>query len=325
MLVTQPVDTSAPDDRSSKAEDYTLSISTVGGEEIALTLESSSTIEEAKQAVEEEVGIPAFSQSWLLDDEIFDVHSNARLQDTPLRDGARITVVRLSIPLKPLPEAFRISLTSVRYDLHKSFCSSGFSVVLHITGSVSAGILKVEPWRKNDHDVIEFNSKTDTHVVETSHWMTGNSRHSLSLNGRDPLGELMGAWHPRCAIRVDSKTERFWRMPGEVQEGANECGRDEAASKSWSRERSRRCIEDPDPRPEYDSCDGWFTAPSEECVELKVNVPLYETASDKVRITRLLVEPGGKLLRAAVTGFKGLPDKHPMLEEYVVDHDDVAT
>jgi len=270
------------------------------------------TVEVVLAEVEAALGIPAQSQRWVLKDEIVPLSNGSILAETTtLRSGDDVTVVGFVAPLKPLPATFQLELESVRFNLLRTRCSSAFTLLWKMMGSRPDGTLEVQPWRKNDHDKLLFDCKSDTLTVEDMHWMCGTSKNEISLNGRDPLDEVFTAWHPDAATVVQD-SDRFWRS--EAGESPDEAETEEDRdSDNDSPEQSR---------PRYSSVPGWFTSPLPDLVELKVQVPLPlgrrgHPDNPLPMIIRLLVDAEGLPLRAAVSGCR-IGGCHDDIEEYIV-------
>eukprot|EP00416_Gambierdiscus_australes_P028991 CAMPEP_0171083508 /NCGR_PEP_ID=MMETSP0766_2-20121228/17751_1 /TAXON_ID=439317 /ORGANISM="Gambierdiscus australes, Strain CAWD 149" /LENGTH=322 /DNA_ID=CAMNT_0011540941 /DNA_START=69 /DNA_END=1037 /DNA_ORIENTATION=+ len=287
---------------SPRAEDsFCLHVCTLSGKSGTVSTCSSAFVEELRVSIEALLGVPAASQQWLLDHSEVALQKASTLGDTPLRPGDRITVLHSGyVPLAPLPEVFELTLTSVR---SSSYCSSAFSIILKIRAHSSEGWLEFEPWRKNDHDRFVYDLKAGKLEVTTSHYMTGTTTHNDELHGNDPLRDLKQGWHT-WQKRVTQEAERFWLGAG---------------SEAPEQQQSRRCFDDPDlvqDRPNHNAVRGWFIAPSDELVEIDVDVPLPPCQGEK-KIVRLLIDTDGQPVRAAVKGCKTGP-LHQDIEEYDV-------
>ena len=55
----------------------------------------------------------------------------------------------------------------------KTGYSSSFTIEYRIRADVEKGEMVLEPWRKNDHDTLLYNTKQKTLKLQKSHWMAG--------------------------------------------------------------------------------------------------------------------------------------------------------
>lgn len=246
-------------------------------------------------SIESLVGIPAKSQVWLVNNEEVPLQQATTLGDTNICDGDRITVVHAGFePLVPLPEFFKLSLTSVRERLHRGY-SSAFTIVYKIEANIPEGRMSIEPWRKNDHDKTVYDCKACIKKCMTSHWMSGQRTHDSKLDD-DPLSSFVASWSAPC-IRVKEASERFWRNTDALETHPNpEFDDDEKQD-----------------YPNHNAVPGWFVALSEDCIELMVDVPILGRNS----ICRLLIDAEGRPVRAALKGCKA-SSSHQDIEEYDV-------
>lgn len=105
-----------------------------------------------------------------------DKNASSKSQDSEtletLEGITQMTVVHAGEPLKPLPKRFAIRLTSSR-ERFKTGYSSSFAIEYRIRADVEKGEMVLEPWRKNDHDTLLYNTKQKTLKLQKSHWMAG--------------------------------------------------------------------------------------------------------------------------------------------------------
>jgi len=263
-----------------RVEELQLEVCTLSGNSKPLAICSSATLHEARLAIEELIGVPATSQRWLVGEDVVVFKAASTIAQTKVRSGDQITVLHAGFaPLVPLPDTFDLKLTSVHERMKTRSISSSFTILYKITADIPEGVMVLEPWRKNDHDRLVFDSKAGTFTAEKSHWMAGKSTHTAALKN-DPLAALLNGWS--AAVEpVTKDSERFWRTPD--VEDAKKAAR------------------------------GWFMAPSADCVEILADVPL-----DNKRIVRLLIDGEGMPVSAAIAGCK-IGECRKDLEEFDVE------
>eukprot|EP00930_Biecheleria_cincta_P082595 TRINITY_DN72304_c0_g1_i1.p1 TRINITY_DN72304_c0_g1~~TRINITY_DN72304_c0_g1_i1.p1 ORF type:complete len:329 (+),score=39.79 TRINITY_DN72304_c0_g1_i1:49-987(+) len=279
----------------------------------ALSVCSGTSVERVCFSIQSLVGIPARSQVWLVNNEEVPLQQATTLVDTNICDGDRITVVHAGFePLVPLPDFFELTLTSVRERFGRRY-STAFVIVYKIEANIPEGRMIIEPWRKNDHDRTVYDCKAGIVESMTSHYMCGESTAETPL-ADDPLSAFAASWAAPCT-RVTEDSERFWRWPvvsdsdSDAYEAAPDRGRDD---------------DKPQLYPKRHAVPGWFVAPSEDCTEVMVDLPIVPatrrhivpaTRRQNVSIRRLLLDAEGRPLRAAVQGCK-IGCLHEDIEEY---------
>lgn len=282
-----------------------LHVRTLAGQTAVLSMPMSSGVEDLLAAAEALLGMPAHAQRWLRGEEVLALDKATKLVDAPLHSGDAITVVRYSS--LALPDQFELTLTSVRHRRIRTGASSAFGLCYVVRGNIPDQKLEVQPWRKNDHDVILYDGKAKTQTTTTSHWMCGSSEHVSTLHGDCPLTEFVTAWSQRSASPAE-QSDLFWRPAGYKVEDCKEL----SLSHSLGGEDQSS--------PNYRAVHGWFIAPFENCVELKVDIPLSANTrpGNQMRIIRMLVDHDGKPLRVALKGC-AMGCLHEDIEEYDVD------
>lgn len=296
----------APRELACDVEVLEVEVCALSGRSAKLSVCGSTRLEEVRVAIEGLIGIPADSQQWLVETDEVPCQEDSTLADTEVCQGDRITVVHMGfVALAPLPDSFHLRLTSARERFGRRY-SSAFDIRLEISGSVPDGRMRFEPWRKSDHDRFEWDTKAGTETAVTSHWMAGSQTSTSELLS-DPLGELIAAWSAPSR-RVTRVSERFWLPMGSDPSAGDIL---EQSCRSLPRDFGD---ESPQERPDHGAVPGWFAAPSDDCVELSVDVPLPRA---RKRISRLLTDREGKPLRAAVHGC-AIGHLHLDIEEYDV-------
>lgn len=79
------------------------------------------------------------------------------------------------IPTIQLPDNCRITLSSSYYIRSNSYVSSREAIVYHIGLNFKRNNIRVEEWRKNDHDVVTYDGDKGTAEIATQHWMSGTT------------------------------------------------------------------------------------------------------------------------------------------------------
>lgn len=249
----------------------------------------------------------------------------ASLVEAGLHDGARLQVA-LSRGVRPMevPSSFRLSVRS-----RKACCSSAFIIDYRIEVDIPQSRAQVELWRKNDHDVLTFNTAKGILEGSRQHWMCGSTPFTATLEVCEPLRSLLERRIEGLAP-VGSEADRFWLLPEEPaggnvgdgsstaataagQEGSEPAGRQRRVSprrRRHSEEEWTSCT------PERGSRSDWFRAPSADCTELVVNISL-----PFMRLLRVLLDPDGRPVRAAV---HTVAPNHDEVEEYDVVLKEVA-
>jgi hypothetical protein len=276
-----------------------LTVATISGKSAMLSTTSSASIEGVRVTIEKLIGVPNDYQQWVVDDEEVPLQNCNTFADTQIRHGGLITVAHTGcMGLARMPEAFHLTLTSARERFDSRF-SSAFTIVYEVFANVPEGRMRLEMWRKNDHDKWVYDTKAGTVLTAQSHWMAGTSESTSDLNGRDPLGDLRRGWHAPTK-RIQEEDDLFWLRGNLVSD-----------------QKGKECIDDADyidrdsqDCPNHFVVPGWFTLPSEDLVEIKVDIPLHGK-----RISRLLIDGDGQAVRAAVHGCK-MAGLHEDIEEY---------
>lgn len=278
--------TSGPDDC------LVLNVHGIAGKTFVVNTTSSEATIEVLAQVEDLLRIPAKSQRWLFGENELDVAACQTMADIGIASGSSITVVHAGTPDIPqLPNIFSLTLKSPRTSRIRSRYSSGFTVIYEMKGHVEDQWLYMEPWRKNDHDRLLYDSKSDQIIAETSHWMSGSSLSHRPLCGKDVIGDFHRGWQ-NSGQWVKSPGDRFWLENGSP--GHNEA---ESSMPVPTFDKGRRKEEVIPEKPNYLAVPGWFVCPTDKIYhELDVHIPL----PDQTAIKRLLVDESGKPLRAAI-------------------------
>lgn len=279
-----------------------LCFNTLSGKSAMLSTSSSASAQEVSASIEDLLGIPSKSQRWLVDSNEIPFQQSLTMSDTNLQAGDHITVMHCGFtPLVDLPDAFKLTLTSVRQRFHTGY-SSAFTVIYQIAGSIQEGWLYFEPWRKNDHDKLLYDIQAGTLEMVTSHWMAGSHKTQTEL-GEDPLRPLCHGWSS-SQKQTAQQTKQFWRAGGTedtptLQDSCKTLLQQERLSEQQT-------------HPAYSAVQGWFVSPSEDYNEIEVDVPLPSSGQ---KIIRLLIDTKGMPVRAAVKGCK-LGYMHQDIEEF---------
>merc|ERR1712217_938474 len=129
--------------------------------------------------------------------------------------------------------------------------------------------------------------------------MAGTRIEQRPLGGIDPLHDLRQGWNA-VHRRVTQSSELFWLPAGSELTATGDRkvgrGRDDKTDQTY---------------PNHNALPGWFVAPSDDVVEIEVNIPL----PNEKTIIRLLLDPNGQAKHAAVKGCRmgGLNED---IEEY---------
>jgi len=201
-------------------------------------------------------------------------------------------------------------------EARKRYASSAFIVRYVIRVDVPNSEVRMEMWRKNDHDTYTFNTALGTCKGRRQHWMCGDTPSESQLGVSRLLADLMQDWLLQ-AMPVFAEADRFWKLPAEVEEADSTEVQGSARSPDLTQRRSARRI----PRQQSKDFEsarpnaspivpGWFVAPSSGCTELVVN-----TSLSVITLLRVLVDAQGLPVRAAV--FTECPN-HDQVEEYDV-------
>jgi len=289
--------------KSSGEEDVLrLEICMLSGEHKTLESSKSTSLDKVCATIEDLLGIPATCQKWLLNSHLVSFNDVVTLGDVDICDGDQLTVLHNGFtPMVPLPEAFSLKLISFRQRI-RSPCSSSFVMMYRICGNVATDRLSLEPWRKNDHDRFVYDRKRRTTAFMTSHWMSGETKHTSKLKGIDPLTDLLRSWHlpTRC---VFDESDKFW-LPADKQP-EHEHGFDD----DWPDDESNEQV-----RPNRMAVNGWFIIPSEDCFEVQVDI-----VCGGVKIIRMLLDSSGMPVRAALKNCSAGSPCHQDIEEFDVE------
>mmetsp|Transcript_146583 Transcript_146583/g.365527 ORF Transcript_146583/g.365527 Transcript_146583/m.365527 type:complete len:306 (-) Transcript_146583:201-1118(-) len=299
---------------------WRLQVSLVSGRQATIEICHSATIKELQEEICKVLEVPVPEQRLLRSGRWLKAPGreeqwSCTLAEAELEDGATLDVVRVKWVPPTLPPCFHVRLTSTRDRLGQRSYSSAFMIRCDVFADIPAGQVKVEFWRKNDHDVEEYDFKEGTHTTHDQHWMAGTTTRTKKLEITTPLPELLQSWLE--SLMPVQEEEAFWKAAskGETQEELSETGVSEEwyARQSGTNSTSTSAAGRPVPvrRP------GWFVRPPDGCTELAADLRL-----DRARaITRLLVDEEGMPLRVALTNESA---NHPMwdkVEEYDVAFD----
>lgn len=269
-----------------------------------LPVNASMTCEELRQAIQEHLGIDPAYQVWHADGKRLKLYNSQRLED--LAGTSLMTVLRCEPPLKPLPKRFALCFTSTRDRLFRTLYSSGFVIQYRLQADLTQGKLVFERWRKNDHDVVTFDSKKKEVKTEEGHSYFGSTFTKKRMKV-DALVEFISHWHGHY---LEPEQAHFWKSPSE---GIIETQLDEDAR--------YLAIDSDTPRalPDYEAVPGWFVAPDEDCQEIEMDLEIAGT-----HLVRMLVKNGDPL-RVALSQGKTAEDLYLGLEEYEIQLQELAS
>jgi len=258
---------------------------------VTLPVSVSMTVEELRKIIADRLGIAAQNQMWHVQGERLKLQDSETLET--LEGITQMTVVHAGEPLKPLPKRFAIRLTSSR-ERFKTGYSSSFTIEYRIRADVEKGEMVLEPWRKNDHDTLLYNTKQKTLKLQKSHWMAGTQETTQALT-RDPLADLVSRWR---GCYLEPSATPFWK----------------ASSEPLPEQRAHRPYGDLDRKPQtvpdYAAVPGWFVAP-DGCEEVETDL---EIGNKTVR--RMLVQDGRPVRLAMSQCRVGTSHLHEDIEEY---------
>jgi len=302
MAASDRSETAASIDELGAGGSLHVSVCALSGKSGAFSVCASASVPKVCTIIESLVGIPANCQQWLVDGTDVTFQQAPTMADIGLQTGDKITVIHVGyVPLLPLPDVFTLTLTSVRQRLRQRY-SSAFTIIYRLRAHIPEGWLQFEPWRKNDHDELLYDLSADVVESSRSHWMSGTTTHRRPLRGEDPLGDLRRGWRS-MQKRVTQEEELFWLLAG--SETNQEEGDAEPLPVDYDEKEQTR--------PNRSAVPGWFVAPSHDCVEIEVTVPL----PDGRTVIRLLLDRDGQPVRAAVKGCQ-MVGLHEDIEEYVI-------
>jgi len=200
------------------------------------------------------------------------------LEKAGVFDGARLTVVHgprppnMEIPLK-----FMFQLVSSRVRLGYHCFSSSFSIVYEFTVDVAANHLSGKVIRKSDTDEVEIDGKLGCSKGARGHWMAGSTSFQHAWPTFD-LAALLRKHIDEAEIVLEPEL-RLW----------------DGIQDQDVHTRSR--------------CEGWFVAPSPDCIELSVDSE-FPLSADEVSLARVLINSAGHPLRVALFHNGGEPYCH---------------
>jgi len=280
-----------------------LDVCTMGRTPKQMTVATSSNVDEFAADIANLTSIPATCQRWLVNGAELSFSNISTLADTSLSSGDTITVLHRGFGLlEPLPETFLLELTTVRmHGKTRSTCSRLFPMVFKLQGNLTSGKLRVEEWRKDDHDELVFDVQAGTVWSHVENYTSGPQERTSNLDGVDPLDSLIKDWK-----ELPTPGEQFWRPAAAIEIEYTDIDDGPTALEESDK---------PQERPNYRALPGWFIAPSEDCFEIKVDVPV---PGRHQQICRLLVDRRGAPLRAAVRGCK-FGCRHEDIEEFSVN------
>eukprot|EP00931_Biecheleriopsis_adriatica_P116518 TRINITY_DN92153_c0_g1_i1.p1 TRINITY_DN92153_c0_g1~~TRINITY_DN92153_c0_g1_i1.p1 ORF type:complete len:306 (-),score=44.99 TRINITY_DN92153_c0_g1_i1:146-1063(-) len=295
--VTALVEDIVPIDCTTDEKEFIdLEVQVMSGESKLLNISSTASLHQARMAVEGLIGMPADCQKWMKGTTTVIRKHDSTLAEAGLGHGDVLTVVHTGFNLVSLPDHFELELRSIREKLRPSY-SSAFAILYAISVDVPRGFMRIEPWRKNDHDIHEYDQKAATASHTTSHWMAGSSTRTCDLKGKDPLQEFLSGWNKTGGVVTDD-SERFWLQ---------ECPVAEAPIPP-----NLSVFQEEQESPYHAGLPGSFIAPSQDCLEIRVDLPLL-----RKRIVRMLTDMEGNPIRAAVKGCQQ-GSLHMDIEEYVL-------
>eukprot|EP00928_Gymnodinium_smaydae_P074946 TRINITY_DN57964_c0_g1_i1.p1 TRINITY_DN57964_c0_g1~~TRINITY_DN57964_c0_g1_i1.p1 ORF type:complete len:321 (+),score=24.83 TRINITY_DN57964_c0_g1_i1:49-1011(+) len=290
-----------------------LQVSTLTGETQLVDAHGSTSVDEICASIESSFGVPVMSQQWLVDGEMISLRKGITLDEAHLKHLDAVTVLRRACAqLMPLADVFKLELTSVRQRIRTGY-SSAFTIIYKLDCDIPNRKLVYELWRKNDHDTFDFNGPERSVRQVISHWMSGARENGLPMIGPDPVEAFANGW--LSATENPVALETWWRSAGSKDEQQHGQQKKHAAG---ARTMGITDDEGSESEPQYDRVPGWFTKPSDELVEVEVNIPLPATRRDVAkRICRFLVDPSGVPVRAAIKGCR-IGCLHQDIEEFDV-------
>eukprot|EP00747_Dinoflagellata_sp_TGD_P169648 gnl/TRDRNA2_/TRDRNA2_199156_c0_seq1.p1 gnl/TRDRNA2_/TRDRNA2_199156_c0~~gnl/TRDRNA2_/TRDRNA2_199156_c0_seq1.p1 ORF type:complete len:354 (-),score=32.89 gnl/TRDRNA2_/TRDRNA2_199156_c0_seq1:193-1254(-) len=284
-----------------------ITASLLSGRSASVFARGSDTVSNLCDAVEVALGVPVHRQLLLLGGELLGQvggkHKRSTLEEVGLYDGARLDVVCVAgtLPL-PLPSHFRAVLTPSRGTPCR--CSSGSIYEYSVLVDLPCSRLAVDVVGKYDRDVIEIDTSAGLLRGKRSHWYCGSNRFETKCLVRGKLGELLERWLERSIPALD-RSDKLWQWPP-PKRMAGSAGTvpptpqgvrstfphlDEDGNAAHGGQSSRS--------PTL----GAFVAPSADCTELIVNVPLpgrYGLA--ECSLARVLLDADGRPVRAGLRG-----------------------
>eukprot|EP00929_Paragymnodinium_shiwhaense_P120963 TRINITY_DN93053_c0_g1_i1.p1 TRINITY_DN93053_c0_g1~~TRINITY_DN93053_c0_g1_i1.p1 ORF type:complete len:322 (-),score=37.83 TRINITY_DN93053_c0_g1_i1:175-1140(-) len=223
------------------------------------------------------------------------------LESVGLRSGMVLTAFNMEhLRLALFPEKVDLKITTTRSDLGQRRFSSQFVQYYHVALDCHEETLRVEPWRKNDHDVAILDFRQKIKTVTHSHWMAGTQTHEadLAVAADMSLGDMCQVLRSK-AVPLLPEERRFWRPPGQALDADHPILKNEL---------------DPE------AAQGWFVLPDEVAIELKVGLSLEPVGGEGI-LERILINTEGMPIRLAIdlNRYSKGNIKRESLEEYKVE------
>lgn len=232
------------------------------------------------------------------------------LKEAGVEDGALLHAAVSGGCMMELPEHFSMTVSA-----RSPIRSSAFTAEYVVQADIPANTATVELWRKNDHDTVTYDTLAGTLTTVVEHWMTGSQQRQEALGISVPLRELLLRRIAGLEEVVD-EADRFWLLPDSsmpLELPPETSGRLSIHSDDWQ---SLRPLRGRGPHP-----DSWV-APDDRCSERTVGADIPTASRGSLLILRLLLDPSGRPIRAAIATPRGVPN-HSQVEEYEITFDGV--
>jgi len=262
-----------------------VTVATLSGNSKIVDLSSSATLGDLRSAIGVELDVPSKYLQLAVGAALLPHDGSMVLESAGVEDGTHVSaIVQPRPPLPALSSTFKVELTSSRMRLGFHRNTSKFTMVYELQVDVEKSLIWASVMRKDDTDHWEFDGKKGSWKGDRGFWMSGTTQIQEQPLPCFHIGDLLRDWMDRAEAVFDSE-KQLWTMPSEgaitkLTEDEEEIGEEKEVGEN-----------------------GWFVAPSSDCVELYVNAPFPVSALNErnpLHIARVLVDASGNPVRAAI-------------------------
>jgi len=251
----------------------TIAAETLDGRPVTVECPSSATVGDLRRSIGASLDVPYQQLQLTVGSSLLPADESALLEAAGIEDGTRVSaVVRSRPPLPALADTLKVELLSSRMRLGSRRNSSAFTMIYTLQMDLVKSSVHACMMRKNDNDVVELDGRKGTCKGQRGHWMAGDTQVDEAPLFSFDLAEVLHQWMDKAEVISDS-AKQLWTLPSE--------GMDLKGS------------------------EGWFVAPSADCVELYVDAPFPVSnpgagSKASLRIGRVLLDASGSPVRAAL-------------------------
>mmetsp|Transcript_15987 Transcript_15987/g.37886 ORF Transcript_15987/g.37886 Transcript_15987/m.37886 type:complete len:311 (+) Transcript_15987:59-991(+) len=245
--------------RTELDETWQLEVRKLSGETFKPSLHCQTTVTELRKDIEVQFGIPPECQRWIVAEKACHSQGARTLAQSGLSELCALTVVHVGHqPLQLLPSRFDVKL--VACNMNAAYRDSSRVSLFRIRGDVHNREMTIQRSTRNHWETYTYDLEKKCAKYSGGHCLCVPSQSETPFKG-DPLLDFVSSWQ----ITSEMDFKHFWHQQGK-----------EGTANFWR-----------DP----------FTAPLEDCMEVKVDIRLGTLGAT---IVRMLIDTEGRPMRVAV-------------------------